>query len=333
MRNLPRITRPQTDASSLPLQIPASAAPPQASVAASPRIPLPTPRAASTKATTPQSRSSRSSASTAAPIPARSVAPFLVGTTSAGAMPCQSTASQDPRTPTTDIFSPDYDPALDPSQTQTAQSAKKHAVNTRGIIIVLLLLTIGSVLFNQYRFRTSLTSFSNANYGNAITEFIENTRSLEYEVYAQFDPLGFELYTVTQEDSTKVKPDEKAINLAHAVSYGHSIGIHNHPEDDCPFSMPDLLFSAENPNARDIVVSPNYIYELTAPHGWPNVAQTSHFLLLYVTYDFDAAVKDGLLRYIQGDDAYRSTDALLELYADIFNLTYTVTPIEEWTLF
>lgn len=332
MRNLPRITRPQTDASSLPLQIPASAAPPQASIAASPRIPLPTPRVASTKATTPQSRSSRPSASTVAPIPARSVAPFLIGTTSADAMPCQNTASQDLHTPTTDIFSPDYDPTLDPSQTQTAQSAKKHTAKICGIIIVLLLLTIGSVLFNQYRLRTSLASYSNANYGNTITEFIENTRSLEYEVYAQFDPLGLKLYTVTQLNPIQVEINDEAVHLANVISFNHSTSVHNHPIGDCPFSLSDLIIFTDNSNAREIVVSANYIYELTAPHGWPDATQTDYFIFLFL-YDRDAAVKNGLLEYVEYLDGYKSTDALLELYADTFNLTYTVTPIEEWTLF
>ncbi len=253
-------------------------------------------------------------------------------------------------TVTTDIFSASYVPSTLDIAASEDEGDLFDRITWRCIkcILKILILAVGIVLVWQIVARFYLIFYSTSDHGNTLNQFIANTRYLDYEVHAEFDAFGLKLFENSQYNATRVVFDTEASQTAHLVSFGKSVQVHNHPLQDCPFSLTDLIaFTSRKTINRhspihDIVISPNYVYELVAPSDWnPDINAICNFAK-QILDNSDSAFANGLLDIYQPCEIdisehtitynYVATDLLLERFAEDFGLTYTVTPIEEWSL-
>lgn len=174
---------------------------------------------------------------------------------------------------------------------------------------------------------------SPSNHGLTLRNYVENTSQVGYEVYAEFDQLGAKLFEETQHDDAQVAHNESTSDLARLLSLNKVTRVHNHPSD-APFSYTDLCNLVGEQPLQALVVSPNYVYSLEAPDGWPNPSLATAWLYTSCELDPEQSYADGLIDITgwteDGTFTYVSTDLLLEEFAEGFGLVYTVTPLSEW---
>lgn len=182
--------------------------------------------------------------------------------------------------------------------------------------------------------RGLLLLYGPSDHGLTLQDYVENTSKASYEVYAEFDQLGIKFFEDTQYDENQVSHDTSASDLAQLLSLGRVTRVHNHPGDDAPFSYTDLRNLVIDKPQQALVISPNYVYSLEAPNGWPDSFVTTSWLYLYCELDPEQSCADGLITITNLSDdgtfSYESTNLLLERFAEDFDLTYRITPLSEW---
>lgn len=180
-----------------------------------------------------------------------------------------------------------------------------------------------------------LLLFSNPSaHGLTLQNYVENTSKVSYEVYAEFDQFGIKFFEDTQHDGNTVSHDKSASELAKLLSLDGVTRVHNHPGGDAPFSYTDLRNLVISKPKRALVVSPNYVYSLEAPNGWPDSSFAMAWLYLHCELEIEKSCTDGLIAITnQSDDgtfSYESTSLLLEQFAEDLDLAYRVTPLSDW---
>ena len=150
----------------------------------------------------------------------------------------------------------------------------------------------------------------------------------DYEVLAMFDANGKKLFEWTTGKKTIVKTPEGWYEMASSYADGGVTVLHNHPQVDAAFSRNDLLVAASTNSKCEMVVTPFSLYVLQAPNGWPEKDATERFFQTTVFDNYDQAIAQGYIFVIDG--TYYVTAALIELYAEEFNLDFNVQVLNRY---
>lgn len=199
-------------------------------------------------------------------------------------------------------------------------------------LVRLPLTLIGVALLTVALMSVSLRVQTDSNHGDNLIEFIRTTRSLEYEVHANFTTKGDKLYEATQFDTMQVSYSLEAAWMTKILGLGKTISVHNHP-NGVPFTNTDLLNEAQvKPTALMVVTDAN-VYTLTPQYGWPSSEDLQAFLneteQKYAPEDLESQpnynLESGWLEIFFDNE-------LRENFLSWSGFDYVVTPTDEWRL-
>lgn len=168
-------------------------------------------------------------------------------------------------------------------------------------------------------------------HGSTLDEYLRNTSHETYECNGTFLMSGHKLSEVTDFSDDQVRVRGTIVFFSYTVGLGKYIDVHNHPGRSMGFSVADLVNYTSTTPTLALVVSNDVVYQLEAPDGWPSKRALEEFLT-----DATKRMED-----IGADIVYhRDTEwleivhyqPLLQEMLEKFNLVYTVTPLDEWTL-
>jgi len=196
------------------------------------------------------------------------------------------------------------------------------------VIAVFIAAVVFAFWYNLTAEERILSHSSNDNHGETWDEVIESMRSDTYESMVFFDgERANKLLDSNNADKHRVSISEAVIPALR--SHESLVHLHSHPGDST-FSDNDLCFPGRR-GLRDnittmVVVSPNYLYEMTLNDDgpWPSEPEVMTFLTELVCSDDSKDVY--LYETTQaGMSGVCFNDRAMKAFAEHFNMRYEVT--------
>lgn len=232
---------------------------------------------------------------------------------------------------------PPVTPLTETTSSQKAPRSEQSALDFFfwHVIVIIPLCVILFLVCVHISFRVQCRDVSHGDHGSTLAEFIYQASNSEYEIVACFGGDGTKYFEDTQKDGNTVVCPSELFPVFQFLSFDSFIIAHTHPLD-YPFSLSDLRCidnTAREPH-RLMVISPDHIYTLEAPDGWPSqdevIAYTDAVMLDVV----NGVAEVQALFVVEGEGSSSglvSTNQFLYQFAEKFNLIYKVISIEEWS--